>query len=44
MMSVFNLKVLIYISMCCILPDDRQIENEGWFSVSISQNKRYGIL
>ena len=44
MMSVHNLKVLIYIKMCCILPNDRKIANEGWFFASISQYKIYGIL
>ena len=35
-MSVVNLKVLMYINMCCILPDDRQIANEVLFFVSVS--------
>ena len=43
-MSVDNLKVLIYMNMCCILPNDRQISNEGWLFDSISQYKLYGIL
>ena len=43
-MSVDNLKVLIYINMCYILPNDQQIANEGWFFASISQYKLYGIL
>ena len=43
-MSVVNLKVLIYINMCCILPTEWQIENEGWFFASISEYKLYGIL
>ena len=44
MMSVVNFKVLIYINMCCILPDERQISNEGWSFAFIYQNKRYGII
>ena len=30
--------------MCCILPDDQQISNEGWFFDSKYQYKSYGIL
>ena len=44
MMSVDNLKLLIYVKMCCILPNDRQIANEGWFFALIYQYKLYGIL
>ena len=44
MMSVVNLKVFIYINMCCILPDDQKIANEGWFFALIYQNKIYVIL
>ena len=43
-MSVDNLKLLIYINMCCILPNDWKISNEGWFFALISQYKLYGIL
>ena len=43
-MSVDNLKVLIYINMCCVLPNDQQIANEGWFFALISQYKLNGIL
>ena len=43
-MSVDNLKMLIYINMCCILPDYQQMGNEVWFFDSISQYKNYGIL
>ena len=43
-MSVDNLKVLIHINMCCILPNDRHIVNEGWFFALISKYKNYGIL
>ena len=38
-MSIVNLNVLIYINMCFILPNDRQIANEGWLFASLSQNK-----
>ena len=44
MMSVVNLKELIYINKRCILPDDRKIENEGWFFALIYLKKSYGIL
>ena len=44
MTSVDNLKVLIYINIYCILPNNRQISNEGWFFSSRSQHKIYGIL
>ena len=37
MISVDHLKVLIYINMCCILPNDLKIANEGWFFDSIYQ-------
>ena len=43
-MSVDNPKVLIYINMCCILPNDLKIANEGWFFASRSQYKLYGVL
>ena len=43
-MSVDNLKVLIYIKLCCILPNYRQIANEGWFFASRYQYKLYVIL
>ena len=42
-MSVDNLKVFIHINMCYILPNDRQISNEGWSFDSINQYKVYGI-
>ena len=31
-----TLKLSIYIKMCCILPNDQQIENQGWFFASRS--------
>ena len=43
-MSVVELGLLIDINMCFILPDDRNIANEGWFCRSKSQYKRYLIL
>ena len=43
-MSVFELGLLIEINMCFILPEDWQIENEGWFYRPKYQYKRYGIL
>ena len=43
-MIVVELGLLIDISMCFILPDDRKIANEGWFCRSKYQYKRYGIL
>ena len=43
-MSVDNLKVLIYIKMFRILPNDQQIANEGWFFSSRSEYTFYGIL
>ena len=43
-MSVVNLGLLIDIKMCCILPDDWQIANEGCFFDSKPQYKRCGIL
>ena len=43
-MSVDKLKVFIYINMCCVLPNDQKIANEGWFFASISQYKLYGIF
>ena len=43
-MSVDNLKVLIYINMCFIFPNDRLIANEGWFFASVSRYKLYVIL
>ena len=43
-MSVDNLKVLIYINMCCILPNDGKISNKGWFFALRYQYKLYGIL
>ena len=30
-MSVVELGFLVDIVMCFLLPDDQQIENEGWF-------------
>ena len=44
MMSVDNFKVLIYVNMCSILPNDIQISNEEWFFASRSQYKLYGIF
>ena len=29
MTSVDNLKVLIYLNMCCILPNEQQLANKG---------------
>ena len=43
-MSVDNLKVLIYINMCYILPNDRQIANEGWLFALRYHYKLYGFL
>ena len=43
-MSLDNLRVLIYINMCCILPNDLQIENEGYLFSLIFQYRLYGIL
>ena len=43
-MSVVNPKVFIYINMCCILPNEKQIVNEGWYFSLISQYTLYGIL
>ena len=34
-MSVDNVKVLIYINMCCILPDDQKYQMKGG---SVGQN------
>ena len=44
MMNVDNLKVLIYINMCWILPTEQQIADEMWFFASRSQYKLHGIL
>ena len=44
MISVDNLKVLININMCCILPNNQQIENEGWLFDLRSQYKPLCIL
>ena len=43
-MSVDNLKMLVYINMCCILPNDQQISNEVWFFALMYQYKLYSIL
>ena len=43
-MNVYNLKVVNIHKKCCILPNDLQIANEGWFFASVSQYKLYGIL
>ena len=44
MMNVDNLKVLIYINMCWILPTEQQIADKRWFFASRSQYKLHGIL
>ena len=44
MKSVDNLKVLIYMNICCILPNYQQIANGGWFYDSTFQYKLYGII
>ena len=44
MMSTDNLKVLIYINICFILPNDQQIANKEWLFALISQYKLYCIL
>ena len=42
-MSVVNLRLMLDINMCCILPDELQIANEGWFLSSKYQYKRYPL-
>ena len=44
MMSVVELGLLIDIDICFFLPDDQQIENEGWFCRSKSKYKVYVIF
>ena len=43
-MSVDNLKVLIYINIFCILPNDQQLANEGCLFALIYQYKLYGLF
>ena len=43
-MSVVEPGSLIDINMCCILPNEQQIENEGWLFASKYQYKGYRIL
>ena len=38
-MSLDNLEVLIYINMCCILPNDGKISNKGWLLHNWFQNQ-----
>ena len=43
-MSVDNGKVLIYINMCSIFPNDQNIANEGWFFFLRAKYKLYSIF